>query len=162
MRRKYLLKSTLKAALLSRFIAKFLDTLIVAALSLPFYPMGLLLSLVYLAISDSMLNGQSVGKRLMGFSVISQEDGSPCSFKQSTIRNLPLLIPLALALIPFWGWLLAFLLGVPLVALEIYLLCKLDSGHRIGDVMADTSVIAGNGKDPVTGRERPLGVTGNE
>ena len=82
----------------------------------------------------------------MGFSVISLEDGSPCSIKQSFIRNLPLLVPLILAIIPFWGWILSLLVGLPLVVLEVYLMYKLDSAHRLGDVMADTTVIAGDGQ----------------
>ena len=127
---------------------------IVAFFSLVFYPVGLLLSLFYLGISDSMQNGQSLGKKIMGFSVISLEDGGPCSLKQSVIRNLPLLIPLVLALIPFWGWVLAFILGPPLVALEIYLIYKLDSGHRLGDVMADTSVM-GHDRDPMKSKDAP-------
>ena len=46
------------------------------------------------------------------------------------------------ALIPLWGWIICSILTIPLILLEIYLLYKLDSGHRLGDVMADTTVIA--------------------
>ena len=81
----------------------------------------------------------------MGFAVISLEDGKPCTVKQSAIRNLPIIIPLAIAIVPIWGWIFAFLIGVPLILLEVYLLYKLDSGHRLGDVMADTSVMANDG-----------------
>lgn len=89
----------------------------------------------------------------MGFAVISLEDGSPCSMKQSLIRNLPFLVPLISAIIPLWGWIISFLLGVPLVAIELYLLFKLDSGHRLGDVMADTSVVANDGNRAVVGKK---------
>ena len=140
-KRKYFLKSTINKARLSRLSAKLIDLGIVAFFSLLFYPIGVLFALAYLSISDSMQNGQSIGKKCMGFSVISLEDGSPCSLKQSIVRNLPLLIPLAFSMVPLWGWLLSFFLGVPLTLLEIYLIYKLDSGHRLGDVMADTSVM---------------------
>ena len=90
----------------------------------------------------------------MGFSVISLEDNGPCTLKQSVIRNLPLLIPWGLMVIPFWGWIFAFLLGLPLVALEIYLISKINSGHRLGDVMADTSVI-GQSSAPIESKDIP-------
>ena len=43
------------------------------------------------------------------------------------------------------GILVFIILIVPLLLLEVYLLFKLDTGHRLGDVMADTTVI---GNDP--------------
>lgn len=145
MKKKYLLRSGINTARLTRIIAKAIDMFIVLILSMLFYPFGLLLAMFYIGISDSLHNGQSVGKRLMGFNVISLEDGKPCSVKQSIIRNLPLLIPMAFAIIPLWGWIFCSILALPLIALEIYLMFKLDSGHRLGDVMADTTVI---GNDP--------------
>ncbi len=123
-------------------MAKMVDLFIVLILSTLFYPFGLILALIYMGISDSLYDGQSVGKRLMGFAVISLEDGTPCSLKQSLIRNLPIIVPMAFAIIPLWGWIFCSILAVPLILLEVYLLFKLDSGHRLGDVMADTSVIA--------------------
>ncbi len=145
MDRKYLLKSSIKVARVSRLVAKAIDLFIVLILSIFVYPLGIILSVAYIAISDSLQNGQSVGKKFMGFAVISLEDGKPCTVKQSAIRNLPIIIPLAIAIVPIWGWIFAFLIGVPLILLEVYLLYKLDSGHRLGDVMADTSVMANDG-----------------
>jgi len=142
MDRKYLLESAIKVARFSRLLAKAIDMFIVLVLSIFFYPGGIILALAYMTFADAIQNGQSVGKKFIGFRVISLEDGTACSVKQSFIRNLPIIIPLFLAIIPFWGWILAFFLGVPMLALEIYLLYKLDSGHRFGDVMADTSVMA--------------------
>ena len=92
-----------------------------------------------------MQGGQSVGKRFLGLRVISLKDGSSCSLQQSIYRNLPFIIPLSFAIVPLWGWIFCLLLLVPLCALELYLIFTLDSGHRLGDVMADTSVI---GNDP--------------
>ena len=146
MDRKYLLKSSLNVATLSRLIAKGIDIFIVLVFSIFLYPLGLILSIIYMGISDSLQDGQSIGKKFMGFAVISLEDGAPCSVKQSFIRNLPLLVPLILAIVPFWGWILSCLVGIPLIVLEVYLMYKLDSAHRLGDVMADTTVIAGDGQ----------------
>ncbi len=140
--RKYLLNKTIKVARLSRLIAKSIDLFVVFCFSVLFFPLGLVLGVLYLSLSDGLLMGQSMGKRFMGFSVKSLEDGSPCSYKQSIIRNLPITIPLFFCVIPFWGWLIGALLGLMLIGLEVYLLYNLDSGHRLGDVMADTSVMA--------------------
>jgi uncharacterized RDD family membrane protein YckC len=154
MKRKYLLKSSIKVAKITRLIAKFIDLFIVLILSIFFYPMGIIFSVGYLAIADSLQNGQSVGKRFMGFRVISLDDGSPCSTKQSIIRNLPLIVPILPSIIPFWGWIFTGLLGIPLICLEIYLIYKLDSGHRLGDVMADTSVIANDKHRLATNKDK--------
>lgn len=145
MMRKYILKRPLKVARLTRILAKSIDLFIVLLLSFFFYPLGILLSVTYIGVADSLQNGQSVGKKFMGFAVISLEDGKPCTMKQSFVRNLPIIIPLVLAIIPFWGWIFSLVLGLPLILMEIYLLYKLDSGHRLGDVMADTSVMANDG-----------------
>ena len=141
MKTKQILRSSINTARLSRILAKMIDIFLVLILSMLFYPFGLLLAIIYISLGDSLHEGQSVGKRIIGFAVISLEDGSPCSVKQSMIRNLPFLIPMGFALIPFWGWIFSSLLAIPLILLELYLLFKLDSGHRLGDVMADTSVI---------------------
>lgn len=142
MKRKYLLKSGLNTARITRLIAKAIDLFIVTILAVIFYPLGLILAIGYLALSDSLQEGQSVGKKLMGFAVISLEDGKACTVKQSIIRNLPFLIPMCFAVIPLWGWIFCSILAVPLIILEMYLLFRLDSGHRLGDVMADTTVVS--------------------
>lgn len=142
MKRKYLLRSGINTARITRLIAKAIDILIVLVMSMLFYPVGLVLAIIYMALSDSLQNGRSVGKKIMGFAVISLEDGSPCGVRQSIVRNLPLIVPMIFAIVPLWGWIICSLLAIPLIVLEVIFLFKLDSGHRLGDVMADTSVIA--------------------
>jgi uncharacterized RDD family membrane protein YckC len=142
MKRKYFLNKVLRTAKFARLMAKVIDLFIVFILSVSIYPVGVLFSLFYIGICDSLQNGQSVGKRFMGFTVISLEDGKPCSIKQSVVRNMPIMVPLFFAIIPIWGVIISVLLGLPLIILELYLILKLDSGHRLGDVMADTSVVA--------------------
>jgi hypothetical protein len=142
MDRKYFLEKAIRVAKLTRLIAKAIDLFIVLCFSIWIYPLGLILGIIYISLSDGLNFGQSAGKKFMGFAVKSLEDGSPCSYKQSLIRNLPFILPLILAIVPFWGWILGGILAVALVGLELYLLYNLDSGHRLGDVMADTSVMA--------------------
>ncbi len=141
MDRKYLLNAGPQRARMARLLAKGIDLFIVFLVSFFSYPWGLALAIGYLAISDSLFDGQSIGKRVIGFKVVSLEDGKPCGMRQSLVRNLPILLPMAFALVPFWGWILCVMLSVPLIFLELYFLFKLDSAHRLGDVMADTTVI---------------------
>lgn len=143
MKRKDLLQKAIKVAKLSRLIAKAIDIFIVGCFVFWFYPLGVVLGIIYISICDGMGQGQSAGKRFMGFAVKSLEDGSPCSVKQSVIRNLPFTLPLLVALLlPVVGWILGLILAVSLIGFELYLIYTLDSGHRLGDVMADTSVMA--------------------
>ena len=89
-----------------------------------------------------MQQGRSIGKKVLGLRVIYRlQDGSSCSLRQSIYRNLPFILPLSFAIIPFLGWLFSLFLLLALSSLELYLICKIDSGHRLGDVMADTTVI---------------------
>ena len=153
MKKKYLLKSPVFVARLTRLIAKAIDLFIVLILSFFLYPVGIILSITYIGISDSLQNGQSVGKRFMGLAVISLDDGTPCSVQQSVVRNLPFLVPMVFGILPFWGWIFTLGLGIPLLALEIYLIYGLDSGNRFGDVMADTTVMAINGDKETVSRK---------
>ena len=150
MKRRYFLKKAIKRAHLSRVFAKSIDMFLALLLSFLFFPLGLILAVIYLAVSDTLQEGQSVGKRSVGFSVISLDDGAPCSLKQSIIRNLPFTVPLFLAIIPLWGFIFSLVFGIPLILLELYLLYKLDSGHRLGDVMADTTVMGQDGAEVVS------------
>jgi len=145
MNRKDLIDGPLARARLSRLIAKIIDIGLVTLGAVFYYPMGLILGVIYLCISDSLYDGQSIGKRLMGFGVISLVDGSPCSTKQSFIRNLPFTVPLFFLIFPFWGWIFSGIFAVPLALMEVYFLFKKNSAHRLGDIMADTTVIADDG-----------------
>lgn len=145
LKRRYLNKTSESNAKLSRLVAKMIDLFICFLLSFFFYPVGIILGVIYISIADYLQKGQSVGKRLIGFSVISLEDMRPCSMKQSVIRNLPISVPLFFGIFPVWGWLISLLLGAILCAFEFYLLFKINSGKRLGDVMADTSVVLGSG-----------------
>ena len=153
MNRKYLLSSGPKTARMARLFAKVIDIVVVMIMSFVSYPWGLLLGIIYLSWADSLFDGQSLGKRLVGFSVISLIDGKPCRPRQSLIRNLPFIIPMGFALIPFWGWFIGGFLLFPLMVLELFLLFKLESTHRLGDVLADTTVIA-EGQDRADVRKK--------
>src|SRR5688572_13393138 len=145
--RKNIIDASFRVMRSTRILAKAIDILLTLILCLLAYPFGTFLGLIYLSLADCLNQGQSFGKKFFGLRVISLEDGTPCSSKQSFIRNLPFLIPLLFGLIPFWGWTISILTAVPLVGLELYLIFTLDSGNRLGDVMADTTVMANINQD---------------
>ena len=94
------------ASLPQRLAAQFLDGLVaaaapVAAFLLTFVLHGLGIVLIVLAcifaflytlLADGLEGGQSYGKRMVGIRVVSMETGAPCSFGQSFVRNLLLVI----------------------------------------------------------------------
>jgi hypothetical protein len=83
--------------------------------------------LIYPFIKDGMKNGQSFGKRLMGIRVISLDDGMPCTYARSAIRQL---ISLLLCNVAFIGYIIE-----PLIVLID------DDGRRIADRVANTFVV---------------------
>lgn len=83
--------------------------------------------LTYPFIKDGMKNGQSFGKRLMGIRVISLDDGMPCTYARSAIRQL---ITSLLCNVAFIG-----LIIEPLIVLID------DDGRRIADRIANTFVV---------------------
>lgn len=131
-----------KVGTLTRCIAKGVDLCVIFLLSIVLpYPVGVLLGFFYTLVHDGIKDGQSLGKRLFHLKVIHLKDHKPCTLRESVIRNSPLGVATFFAIIPFWGWIILVLLGVPLVALEIYLMLTQPNGGRLGDVMADTKVV---------------------
>ena len=76
----------------------------------------------------------------MGLQVYSGEEG-PSDLKVSIIRNIPVGLVTFLMIIPFWGWILSLLVGVPLGLIEISLIIRADRRQRLGDVMAESVVL---------------------
>jgi uncharacterized RDD family membrane protein YckC len=133
-----------KVSTLTRCIAKAVDLCVIVFLAvvLP-YPLGVLTGFIYTMIHDGIppLKGQSLGKKLFHLRVVNLKNGEPCGLRESVIRNAPLGVAIFFGIIPFWGWIILILLGLPLVALEIYLMMTLENGGRLGDVMADTKIV---------------------
>lgn len=131
-----------KVSTLTRCIAKGVDLCVIFLFSvvLP-YPVGVLLGFIYTIIHDGMFSGQSLGKRLFHLKAVQLKDEQPCGLRESVIRNSPLGVAALFGIIPFWGWIILIILGIPLMALEIYLMLTQPGGARLGDVMGDTKVI---------------------
>jgi hypothetical protein len=146
-------RNRMKIKVSHRVFAKAVDFLlvVVVALVIP-YPIGPLLGFLYSICADGLKLGspqsQSIGKKifkLQTVSTIRKDDHglrAPASFKDSVLRNAPIGVATFFALIPVWGWLILVLVGVPLIAMEIYLMLSVETGHRLGDVMGNTQVIS--------------------
>jgi len=94
------------ASLTQRLAAQFLDGLVAAALPVAAFlvtfvsnRVGVVLvvltcifAFLYTLLADGLEGGQSYGKRMVGVRVVSMQTGAPCSFGQSFIRNLLLMI----------------------------------------------------------------------
>jgi uncharacterized RDD family membrane protein YckC len=124
------------AGLLLRVVSKCIDLILVLVAVEALPKVGWLAGFSYLLISDGLLEGRSIGKRLTGLRVVSSS-GAPCSIKESILRNSTLAAGFVLWKIPLMGWLL--LTGV--LALEFIILLGSKEGMRLGDEIAKTSVM---------------------
>ena len=131
--------------LFNRFLAKFIDMLIVLALcqlDAFFGFIAPLMGLTYILISDGLSRGSSLGKLLIGLQVvIENEENQPCSYKHSAVRNIPIGVVVLFLIIPFWGWVLFFTLGLLILGIESYQIYQDPNGLRLGDLLAETRVV---------------------
>lgn len=96
---------------------------------------GAAVAVLYLLLRDG-IGGQSLGKLLVGLVVVSVQTGRMCSWKESALRNVFVLIPGA---------------NVMAIVLESITLIRDPQGQRLGDRLAHTQVIEGLGaKDLAT------------
>lgn len=106
---------------------------------------GSILGFLYSLMADGLpfpnMQGQSIGKKIVGIKVYSNVS-STANLKTSVIRNIPIGLITFLMIIPFWGWILSLLIGIPLCLIEISLMIKADKRQRLGDVMAESVVLS--------------------
>lgn len=107
--------------------------------------LGPLLGFAYTLLADGIrigpFKGQSFGKMVMGLRVMNRVSKDPAGLRDSMIRNAPIGVITFFSIIPFWGWFIMFVMGIPMILIEAYLLFRANHGHRLGDVMADTEVV---------------------
>lgn len=134
----------MKVSLGVRVVAKLIDLALVLVVGALIPWIGPLVAIAYSLLADGMrvrgLRGQSIGKRLMRLKVVQRSTGEPANLKESAIRNSPVGLATLFAIASVWGWVLLVLIGLPLMLIELYLMARVESGHRLGDVMADTEV----------------------
>lgn len=87
----------------------------------PAFYSGIAIGIMYFLFSDSLPNGQSIGKRLLNIQVLSKETMKPCSLFQSLLRNVT--FPLGI-----FDWIPIFF----------------KPHRRLGDFIASTIVVKSN------------------
>jgi uncharacterized RDD family membrane protein YckC len=125
-----------RAGLLLRSVSKTIDLVIVLAVIEALPRAGWLAGFLYILISDGLMGGQSIGKRLIGLRTVG-EGGEACSIRESILRNGTLGFGLVLYKIPFVGWLLL----LAIVLFEFVVLVGSTEGRRLGDEIGRTSVV---------------------
>ena len=73
-------------------IAAFLVTFVLNRAGIVLIVVACIFPFLYTLLADGLEGGQSYGKRMVGIRVVSMQTGEPCSFGQSFIRNLLLMI----------------------------------------------------------------------
>jgi uncharacterized RDD family membrane protein YckC len=127
-----------RGSLLLRAIAKTLDFIIIAAAAEVIPKAGFFAGLAYLLIGDGLFDGRSVGKKIIGLRVVSEDTDKPCSFRDSILRNGIFGIGYLLYKIPWFGWIFIVIVTV----FEFVILLGSKDGSRLGDEIAKTKVVA--------------------
>jgi hypothetical protein len=137
-----------KADLTLRGLARLVDLVLAFAIANAAREAGPPLAALYLLFADGLMNGQSVGKRLFGVRamVLPPKGGTrgvPAGYRESVLRNAPFALVGLFYGLTLVGWVLLFVVGVPIVAFEAYMAWSDRLGIRIGDIFADTQVVDG-------------------
>jgi uncharacterized RDD family membrane protein YckC len=129
-----------KADLTLRGLARVADFTLawVVAQSMP--QIGPLLAALYLLVADGLMAGQSVGKRIFGVRTIVVPRRAPAGWHESMLRNAPFALVAVFYAVPLL-WPVLFIVGLPIVAFEAYMIFTDRLGIRIGDIFADTQVV---------------------
>ena len=126
---------------LNRVIGKAIDLTIVLALVSVLYPAGPIAGFLYILICDGLYGGRSLGKRVVKLKVVRVSGSGTVDFKDSIVRNSTIAFPVLFYLVPIAGWILWVVIGIPILAIEVYLMTRLEEQARLGDTMADTKVV---------------------
>jgi uncharacterized RDD family membrane protein YckC len=126
-----------KADLTTRAVAGFVDLLLVIGLARLPDVLGFLSAAGYLLIRDGLFEGQSVAKKLIGVRVAPMDEVKAITYRESIIRNVPLVLAFMLFLVPYVGW----LLGPLALGIECLTAIGDERGMRIGDMLARTWVV---------------------
>jgi len=126
-----------RAGLLLRTAAKVVDFILIAAVIEIIPRAGFFAGLTYLLLGDGFFDGRSIGKKLLKIQVVSAGSHSPCTFKDSILRNSTLAVGYVLWIVPFIGWIFILIITV----IEFILVLGSKDGMRLGDEIAKTAVI---------------------
>lgn len=101
---------------------------------------GPLLAASYLLLADGLMNGQSVGKKIFGVRTVVVPRRAPAGWHESLLRNAPFALVAIFYAVPLL-WPVLFVVGLPILGFEAYMIFTDRLGIRIGDIFADTQVV---------------------
>jgi uncharacterized RDD family membrane protein YckC len=84
--------------------------------------------------------GQSLGKRVFGIRTMVVPRKAPAGYRESVLRNAPFALVVLFYAVPIL-WLVLFVVGVPILLFEGWMVWSDRLGIRIGDIFADTQVV---------------------
>jgi uncharacterized RDD family membrane protein YckC len=100
---------------------------------------GGVIGFFYMLLRDGLLDGQSIGKKLLDIRVIT--DHGAVTYGDSIKRNIIFAIPSLFMIIPIIGWIIGSIIGAIIYVVEIVKAMNDAEGKRYGDVWAGTKVI---------------------
>ena len=101
---------------------------------------GPLLAAFYLLVADGLMSGQSVGKKIFGVRTVVVPRRAPAGWHESLLRNAPFALVAIFYAVPLL-WPVLFVVGLPILGFEAYMIFTDRLGIRIGDIFADTQVV---------------------
>jgi uncharacterized RDD family membrane protein YckC len=129
-----------KADLTLRGLARLADFALAFVLARTAPQIGPILAAFYLLVADGLMSGQSVGKKIFGVRTVVVPRRVPAGWHESLLRNAPFALVAIFYAVPLL-WPVLFVLGLPIVAFEAYMIYSDRLGIRIGDIFADTQVV---------------------
>jgi uncharacterized RDD family membrane protein YckC len=129
-----------KPKTIERYIAYLLDIIPMTLLVL--IPIiGGLIAALYILFRDALLNGQSVGKKILTLRVVKVNGNNPATLRESALRNFPLALNFFFPIIPVVGHILGGVTAIIIFTIEAISIATDKDGRRLGDKMAGTIVI---------------------
>jgi uncharacterized RDD family membrane protein YckC len=129
-----------KADLTLRGLARLADLALAWAVTQSAPQVGPLFAAFYLLVADGLMNGQSVGKKIFGVRTVVVPRRAAAGWHESVLRNAPFALLAVFYAVPLL-WPVLFVVGLPVVGFEGYMIYTDRLGVRIGDIFADTQVV---------------------
>jgi uncharacterized RDD family membrane protein YckC len=129
-----------KADLTLRGLARVADFTLAWIVAQTAPQVGPLLAALYLLVADGLMSGQSIGKKIFGVRTVVVPRRAPAGWHESILRNAPFALVAVFYAVPLL-WPVLFVVGLPIVGFEAYMIFTDRLGIRIGDIFADTQVV---------------------
>ncbi|MFP4200455.1 MAG: RDD family protein [Bacillota bacterium] len=138
-----------RAGIGNRLLAALIDGLI-AGLPSAIPIIGPIFGTLYILTKDAVVyeltqrpdfRNRSIGKKMLGLEVAVSRLKPYVTWEVSIRRNLPLAIGNIIMIIPLLGWVVGPVVGLVAAIVEIVMVLASEDGRRIGDRLADTTVI---------------------